>query len=376
MSSVNKRTLSPSCAVNRICWSRLAAPCLSAEDGPRCGAPRTSSVIQQGRKAVKRIALFSQNVNVSHRFGVEARADAYRLRWVGGGGSDLQLMTQILERFSSKLYVPQQHWQNPGSSAWAVFEGPPWSESFYRDTSTPLRHGHDIPEGHPRIDDSFNSFKVCAAPFMSNHTFRVWPLGSSFLNYCCHRALVLRTLWNNNVLVLILGSRTVNKHVCASVSTPPCVSSGSALGTELLRARTRLPCIIQDRIRAPSEGPAIMLICSHSNPVLPCGPVAERGPQAKRCQLKAGSHGDRRRGDVIKGPCTRATQALSKVNLHWNVLVKELKSIMERQTLLIHNRATQTLNNYRQKWGTKVRKTSVNYAKRGGVLEILTFVDV
>lgn len=292
-------------------------------------------------------------------------------------GSDLRLMTQILECFSSKLkYVPQQRWQNPGSSAWAVFEGPPWSESFYRDTSTPLRHGHDIPEGHPRIDNSFNSFKVCAAPFMSNHTLRVWPLVSSFLNYCYPRALVLLMLQNNNVLVLILWSWTINKHVCASVLTPPCVSSGSALGTGLLRACTRLPCIIQDHSLAASEGPAIMLICSHSNPVLPCGPAAARGPQAKHCQLKAGSRGDRRRGDVIKGACTRATQALSILTLYWNVLAKELKAVVERQTLLIHNRAMQTLNNYRQKWSTKVRKTSVNYAKRGGVLEILTFEDI
>lgn len=136
-------------------------------------------------------------------------------------GADFQLMTQIPERFASELkYVPRQCWQNPGSSAWAVFEAPLWSESFYRDTSTPLRQGHDIPEGHPRIDNSFNSFKVCAASFMSNHTLGVWPLVFCFVNYCYQRALVFWTLWNNNVLVLILWSRTVNKHVCASVSTP------------------------------------------------------------------------------------------------------------------------------------------------------------
>lgn len=27
---------------------------------------------------------------------------------------------------------------------------PLWSESFYRDISSPLRHDHDIPEGRPR----------------------------------------------------------------------------------------------------------------------------------------------------------------------------------------------------------------------------------
>lgn len=50
MSSVNKRTLSPSCAVNRICWNRLAAPCLSAEDGPRCIAPRTCPSFDKDEK--------------------------------------------------------------------------------------------------------------------------------------------------------------------------------------------------------------------------------------------------------------------------------------------------------------------------------------
>lgn len=50
VSSVNKRTLSQFCAVNRICWSRLAAPCLSAEDGPGCRAPCTCPSFDKDEK--------------------------------------------------------------------------------------------------------------------------------------------------------------------------------------------------------------------------------------------------------------------------------------------------------------------------------------
>lgn len=126
-------------------------------------------------------------------------------------------MTQILERFALEpKYVPHQRWQNPGSSAWAVFEAPLWSESFYRDTSAPLRHGHDIPEGHPRIDDSFNSFKDWAAAFMSNHTGRVWPLVFCFLNYYCQRVLVLRKLWNKYVFWFCEAEQLTNTYA------PPC----------------------------------------------------------------------------------------------------------------------------------------------------------
>lgn len=105
-----------------------------------------SSVIRQGRKAVKRRALFSQNSENRWVTGLELRRRQMNTDW--DEGSDFQLMTQILERFASELkHVPQQCWQNPGSSAWAVFEAPLRSKSFYRDTSTPLWNGHDIPEG-------------------------------------------------------------------------------------------------------------------------------------------------------------------------------------------------------------------------------------
>lgn len=82
MSSVNKRTLSPSCAVNRICWSRLAAPCLSAEDEPRCGAPRTRLSFDKDKK-LRRECGFHKTWPLSHRVWVERRVDAHRLRWGG-----------------------------------------------------------------------------------------------------------------------------------------------------------------------------------------------------------------------------------------------------------------------------------------------------
>lgn len=36
---------------------------------------------------------------------------------------------------------------------------PLWNESFYRDISTPLRHDHDILEGHPRTLELFQLFQ-------------------------------------------------------------------------------------------------------------------------------------------------------------------------------------------------------------------------
>lgn len=106
----------------------------------------------------------------------------------GTGGSGVRLPANdtktgiFLFFFSSELkYFAQHHWQNPGSSAWAVFEASLWSESFYRDTSSPLRLGYDIPEGHPRIVSSFSSFKVFAASFMSTSTVHLWPPASCFL---------------------------------------------------------------------------------------------------------------------------------------------------------------------------------------------------
>lgn len=146
MSSVNKRTLSPSCAVNRICWSRLAAPCLSAEVGPRCRAPCTHPSFDKDEKLWREEHCFPKTVKTG-----ESQVwswDAGRWTQTEMRGSNFQLMTQILEHFASELkHVPQQCWQNPGSSAWAVFEVPRRSKSFYRDTSTPLWNGHDIPEG-------------------------------------------------------------------------------------------------------------------------------------------------------------------------------------------------------------------------------------
>lgn len=168
-------------------------------------------------------------------------------------------------------------------------------------------------------------------------------------------------------------------------ATPCFIRSG--LGRELLRARDYLPCIIQDRSHAAPEGPAIVLICSHSNLVLPCGPAAPQphtDPQAQRCQLKARSHTDRHRGGVIKGAFTGATWALPIVNLSWNFTVKYLNTVREWLTLLIHNRGRRLstiisrLLNVRevQKRSTKLWKMRINNAKRGIVLDILTYVDI
>lgn len=61
----------------------------------------------------------------------------------------------------------------PWEFCMSCFRSPLWSESFYRDISSPLRHGYDIPEGHPRIVSSFSSFKVFAASFMSTGAVHV-----------------------------------------------------------------------------------------------------------------------------------------------------------------------------------------------------------
>lgn len=132
MSWVNKRTLSPSRAVNGICWSRLLAPRLSAEDGPRCRSPSSrhlSHHLTRTKKSSIENGCFHKIINAGHSLGVETQANAHRLGW---GWIRLPANnTNIKIFFSSELkYFPQHRWQNPGSSAWAVFEAPLWSESF------------------------------------------------------------------------------------------------------------------------------------------------------------------------------------------------------------------------------------------------------
>lgn len=53
---------------------------------------------------------------------------------------------------------------------------PLWSESFYRDTSTPLRHDHDIPEGRPRTVKLFHLLLSLLSCFLAQPHTSVWSL--------------------------------------------------------------------------------------------------------------------------------------------------------------------------------------------------------
>lgn len=184
MSLVNKRTLSPSCAVNRICWSRLEAPCFSAEDGSRCRAPRTHPSFDKDKKLWRKRCCFHKTWVT----GLELKLRQLNTDWdeevrLSANDTNTGAFCFRAEVCTSAALT------EPWEFCMSCFRGPYVKRKLLQGHIHSIRHGHDIPEGHPRIDKSF-----CAASFMSSHTLRVWPLVSCFLNYCYQRALVLQTL--------------------------------------------------------------------------------------------------------------------------------------------------------------------------------------
>lgn len=174
------------------------------------------------------------------------------------------------------LEHPWQHWQFCMSCPWS----PSGVKAFTGDISTPLRHGHDIPEGCPRAVKllhllqlllsfllSCASTRFCASSVASCSWktrfmcflffFPYWKKGDSVVSLTrgSSQLIITLVLWRSLCFSAILAVRRG--------------AGGRGDGTTY-HARNRLTYIIHDRGYYPSQRPSVVarvaLICSHPKP--------------------------------------------------------------------------------------------------------------
>lgn len=124
------------------------------------------------------------------------------------------------------------------------------SESFYRDISTPLRHGHDIPEGCPRAVELLHLLQLLLLLLSS---FHVQPRGFvrrsvfCFFRYDCALSVALRAphllrffeiATQTTRLFRFCEAPAIKNRVCRSVLMSLCIPSISAQGKP-----HHLPCM-------------------------------------------------------------------------------------------------------------------------------------
>lgn len=172
---------------------------------------------------------------------------------------------------------------------------PLWSESFYRDISTPLRHGHDIPEGRPRTVKSSQLLRFLLTCFHVKSHISLWLPVFVFciIVHCCTEGHIrLCSEYEKNKQLLFCFYEAVQLKYMRAL----CVHVTLHLITISVGELEHLPCMQPSYILNSRSQPlsiwmslsCILLIWSHSNLILSHGlfPVATHKPKLSTAGLK------------------------------------------------------------------------------------------